>query len=101
MCIRDRRDVALALIHLAELKTEGAFNVCSGIPVSLRTVLETLAEELGRKELLDFGARPYAASEVMVLCGEASKLRETGWKPLHSDLRASLRELLTTTEQNP
>ncbi len=82
----DVRDVASALLHLATTDLSGAVNVCSGVPVTLRTVLETVAREVGRPELLRFGEREYLAGEVMNLSGVPARLSASGWRPLHADL---------------
>lgn len=37
---------------------EGAFNVCSGIPVTVRQMAEAIAADYGRPDLLRFGTRP-------------------------------------------
>ena len=88
----DVRDVASALLHLANIDLTGAINVCSGKPVTLRAVLETLAREVGHLELLQFGARAHAAGEIMYLAGDSTRLQESGWRPAHADLAASLRD---------
>lgn len=59
--LRDFLDVKEgAAMLLAALfgETQGAFNVCSGVPVSVRQLAEAIAERYGRPDLLDFGARP-------------------------------------------
>jgi dTDP-6-deoxy-L-talose 4-dehydrogenase (NAD+) len=90
----DVRDVASALIHLATSSRGGQFNVCSGTPVTLRAVIETVGRVVGRPDLLRFGARPYLEGEVMNLAGVSTKLFATGWRPAHGDLEGSLREQL-------
>ncbi|NNU43661.1 NAD-dependent epimerase/dehydratase family protein [Ramlibacter montanisoli] len=59
--IRDFLDVreAGARIALAALGDQrGALNVCSGVPVTVRQLAETIADGYGRRDLLRFGARP-------------------------------------------
>lgn len=86
-------DVAGALVHLAQPGLSGIFNVCSGVPVTLRELVLTLGGILGRPELLRFGARPYVPGEVMFLAGDPSRLRSTGWRPLCTEIRAGLKEV--------
>lgn len=74
-------DVAAGLAALLAPGASGIFNVCSGQPVTLRQVLETLADVVGGKPLLRFGARPHRAEETMFLAGDASRLRDLGWTP--------------------
>jgi len=95
----DVRDVASALVHLAGSKVEGPVNVCSGRPVSLRALLETIGTELGRPELLAFGQREYQAGEIMNLTGEPARLVASGWSPAHGDLAVSLRQSIAVATQ--
>jgi nucleoside-diphosphate-sugar epimerase len=91
----DVRDVGSALVHVAvHPELEGTVNVCSGKPVTLRTVLEVVGRELGRPELLEFGKRAYLAGEVMNLAGVPTRLFESGWQPAHGDLAASIRDAI-------
>lgn len=90
----DVRDVASALLHLAERGASGAVNVCSGNPISLRSLMEQVGRELGRPDLLLFGERPYRPGEVMNLTGRPERLLRTGWRAAHTDLALSLRETI-------
>jgi nucleoside-diphosphate-sugar epimerase len=74
-------DVAAGLIALLAPGAAGIYNVCSGEPVTLRTVLETVGDIVGRRELLRFGARPHRDNETMFLAGDSTRLRATGWSP--------------------
>jgi nucleoside-diphosphate-sugar epimerase len=74
-------DVAGGLVALLATSATGIYNICSGEPVSLRQVLETVGEIVGRKELLQFGARPHRSNETMFLAGDSSRLRALGWRP--------------------
>lgn len=58
--IRDFMDVTDAGKKIAELALvdrTGPFNVCSGIPITVRELAEQIGEELEHRELLKFGAR--------------------------------------------
>jgi len=58
--IRDFLDVSQAgsMIVNAALSGEvGPVNICSGVPISIRQLAEQIADEYGRRDLLDFGAR--------------------------------------------
>jgi dTDP-6-deoxy-L-talose 4-dehydrogenase (NAD+) len=37
---------------------QGAVNICSGIPITVRQLAEQVADEYGRRDLLKFGVRP-------------------------------------------
>ena len=59
--IRDFLDVGVAakiIAILALSEKQGAFNICSGTPISVRELAEKIADEYGRRDLLVFGARP-------------------------------------------
>jgi hypothetical protein len=75
-------------------------NVCSGEPVTLRTVLDVVGREVGRRDLLEFGKRGYVSGEVMNLAGVPDRLRNSGWRPDHADLQASIRETIAATPIN-
>lgn len=59
--IRDFLDVRVAakmIVSAALGNQQGAMNICSGIPVTVRELAEQIADEFGRRDLLQFGARP-------------------------------------------
>lgn len=58
--IRDFLDVKDAAQMIAELalgNEQGAINICSGEPITVRQLAEKIADEYGRRDLLNFGAR--------------------------------------------
>jgi nucleoside-diphosphate-sugar epimerase len=75
------RDVARAFVHLLDSAVEGSFNVCSGAPVTVRSVVETVAAELGRPDLLALGVLPARPDDPPLLVGSPLRLRATGWAP--------------------
>jgi nucleoside-diphosphate-sugar epimerase len=94
----DVRDVASALLFIATHPgAGGAVNVCSGAPISLRGLFETVGAVVGRPELLRFGERPYREGEVMNLTGRSDRLRTTGWQPSHANLAQSIRDLVAAS----
>jgi nucleoside-diphosphate-sugar epimerase len=59
--IRDYMDVSEVGKIIAEIafsSDEGCINVCSGIPITVRKLAEQVADEYGKRDLLEFGARP-------------------------------------------
>ncbi|WNO03718.1 NAD-dependent epimerase/dehydratase family protein [Rhodoferax mekongensis] len=75
-------DVAAALVHLAVGTAEsGVFNIASGQPVRLGTVVELCASHFERAEPLQLGAIPVPADDPPMLVGSADKLMATGWRP--------------------
>jgi len=57
---RDFLDVSVAgkdIVNIACSEYEGAINICSGVPVTVRALAEKIADEYHRRDLLCFGAR--------------------------------------------
>lgn len=54
----DVRDAGRRIFEISRGNATGAFNVCSGVPVTIRALAEKIAAEYGRPDLLNFGARP-------------------------------------------
>lgn len=84
-------DVARALVCLVTGPGTGAFNVASGAPVAVRDVVATLAEIIGRPELVQFGALKSRATDPPVLCADVRKLRALGFVPRYN-LRTGLED---------
>ena len=77
-------DVASALRLLLESGADGAFNVCSGTPTTVKSLITTAAEIIGRPELVRFGAVASRAWDPPVLCGDNGHLvQRTGWQPAY------------------
>ncbi len=58
--VRDFLDVSEAgrqIANVALSDKAGAFNICSGKPVTVRELAESIADEYGRRDLLKFAAR--------------------------------------------
>ena len=59
--IRDFLDVQVAgdmITEIALSSEQDAFNICSGVPLTVRQLVEQLADEYNARHLLKFGARP-------------------------------------------
>ena len=74
-------DVARALVAVAESDLVGAVNIASGSPVTVREIVERLGHLVGRPELVELGALPYAPGDPMVVAGDVAKLAGTGFMP--------------------
>ena len=71
--VRDFLDVTQAaklITDVVESDAEGPFNICSGVPVTIRQLAETIADEFGRRDLLRFGARSFNTTDPPVVLGE-------------------------------
>jgi GDP-4-dehydro-6-deoxy-D-mannose reductase len=91
----DVRDVARAYIALAEKGLAGqAYLICSGRPVSIRSILETLVELAGVTAEIVYDPARMRPSETPVLFGSHDRITAvTGWQP-QIDLRRSLADSL-------
>jgi nucleoside-diphosphate-sugar epimerase len=75
-------DVADALVAVLEAEACGAFNVGSGRPATLRDVVAVIVGQLGRADLVQFGARTPPAGDPPRVVADITKLqRETSWHP--------------------
>lgn len=88
-------DVATAIWTLANQKTQGVYNIASGNPITIRTLMEAVGEIIGGKHLIKFGTIPYRQWEPMFICGDNHKLKALGWSPEYS-LRAGLEQVAST-----
>jgi UDP-glucuronate decarboxylase len=87
-------DVASALCALIDRDVGGVVNVCSGVPVTVRQVIEAIADILERPDLVRFGQITSRGWDPRFLCGDNSRLtREAAWRP-HFDLRAGLEDTI-------
>jgi nucleoside-diphosphate-sugar epimerase len=85
-------DVARAICEAALSSVEGPVNVGSGTPVTVAEVSREIGRQIGREELLEFGAQPTLAGDPGFICADSRRLRsETGWRPRH-DLASGVRD---------
>lgn len=78
---RDFLDVGEAgrmIVEAAMGKQQGATNVCSGTPITVRQLAERIADEYGRRDLLRFGVRPGIPNDPGYIVG----VRGQGQPPL-------------------
>lgn len=73
----------------------GTFNVCTGLPTSVKEVVCTVIELTGSASVPLFGALPYRENEMWTLCGDPSKAKHN----LDWSAKVSLREGLYNTIQ--
>jgi UDP-glucuronate decarboxylase len=72
-------DVATAVRAVAESRLTGCVNIGSGEAPSVKEIVSAIGEEVGRPELLRFGAVPYYEGEPMLIVADNAKLKSTGW----------------------
>ncbi len=86
-------DVAGAVCAIAKSELTGAVNVGSGVPVTVRELVTTLADLARARERLRLGALPYREGDPMFVCANVAKLARTGFRP-RFDLESGLRDTL-------
>lgn len=75
-------DVASAFVALLESDVTGAVNIASGLPVTLRDVVEEIGEQLGKIDRIEFGAIPAPANDPPELTAAVNRLKdEVRWEP--------------------
>ncbi|MFC1665739.1 NAD-dependent epimerase/dehydratase family protein [Pseudomonadota bacterium] len=75
--IRDFIDVRISgsmIVEVALSDFQGAVNICSGIPITVRQLAEQIADEYGRRDLLRFGARPHDPLDPACVVGVKAEL---------------------------
>lgn len=77
-------DVASALCALSGSHVTGTADICSGGPVTLRSMFESIAEKIGRPELLRIGEVEYGDNEIFEAVGDPGHLEGIGWRPTRS-----------------
>ena len=84
-------DTAAGIVEVFESDAAGAVNICSGTPVRLRSIVESLVELTSFHGNVLWGAIP-GALEFPLIVGSNQKLRSLGWAP-----RVSLQDGLKQT----
>ena len=80
----DVEDIVNAYIGLIDLESSGdsVFNVCSGIPVTIGALAQTMLAASGDDRAVVFEQRAISSDDTSCLIGDNSRLMAaTGWKP--------------------
>lgn len=77
-------DIAAAFWTLTRERVAGVFNVASGEPVTMRRLMETAGEIVGRPELIEFGAVAPRTWDPPFICGDIMRMRALEWSPRHT-----------------
>lgn len=88
------QDAADALVALLESDVLGPVNIASGAPVAVLEVVQEIADQLERPNLVRLGALPASENEPPVLVADVARLRdEVRWSP-RGDLASGLAETI-------
>jgi nucleoside-diphosphate-sugar epimerase len=77
-------DVAGGFASMLESAAEGTYNISSAAPVSMRQLFTSIAERLGRPDLIEFGKMTPRAFEPPYIAGDNARLRGLGWAPRYT-----------------
>jgi nucleoside-diphosphate-sugar epimerase len=78
-------DAAEALAALLDCDASGAINIGTGMPVSLRHIVERIAEQIGRPDLLRLGALPARPDEPPLIVADIGRQAALlDWRPTTS-----------------
>lgn len=93
-------DAAGAFVKLLGSDVRGAVNIASGSGVKLKTIVEIIADIIGKPELLRIGALPASSVEPPEIVADTTRLRdEVGWQK-DFDLRKSLEKTVGWWREN-
>ncbi len=75
-------DVAAAFVALLDSDVRGVVNIASGVPLPIKDVVYTIADQLARRDLVQLGAIPSNAADPAALIADIGRLRdEVGFMP--------------------
>jgi nucleoside-diphosphate-sugar epimerase len=88
------QDAADALVALLDSDVLGPVNIASGAPVAVHEVVQKIADQLERPNLVRLGALPASENDPPLLVADVARLRdEVGWSPRY-DLASGLAETI-------
>ena len=93
-------DVAAAIWAVVQSGLTGPVNIGSGKPVTVREIIQKIAEIIGKLDLIAYGAVPYSPDDPMYVCADNKKLvQNTQWSPQY-DLEHGLRRTVAWWQAN-
>jgi nucleoside-diphosphate-sugar epimerase len=88
------KDVASAFVSLLMSNVDGPVNIASGKPIALKDIILSIADKLGKNNLVKLGALPQKENEPSVLFGDTKRLfSEVIWQPQY-DIDGGIRETI-------
>ncbi|MFB9330024.1 NAD-dependent epimerase/dehydratase family protein [Paenibacillus aurantiacus] len=93
-------DVGDAFSALLDSGVRGTVNIASGQSVRVRDLVSAIAEKVGKRELVRFGAIPFPAHEPLWMAAATERLNhEASWRPWY-DLDAGLNQTIAWWEEH-
>ena len=78
-------DVAAAFVALLDSDVQGVLNIASGVPVQVKEVIYTIADQLERRNWVQLGVVPANAGDPAALIADTGRLcDEVGFRPRYS-----------------
>ncbi len=78
------QDAASAFVSLMESDVTGPVNIASGNPITLKDIVNIIADKLNKRELVQFDESDSTLSEPKLLVADVKRLnREVGWTPIY------------------
>ena len=75
-------DAASAFCALLTSDVEGVVNIASGRPVSIKEVVELIADKMGRRDLVELSALEISETEAPLVVADTRRLaQEVAWRP--------------------
>ena len=88
-------DIADALVAILQSDLTGPVNIGAGRATQVKTLIDEVADQMGRPDLIRLGARPRPAGDPAEITADTARLRAaTNWTP-RLDLAAGIRDVLT------
>jgi len=77
-------DVAEAFVQLLDSPVTGPVNIGSGVPVSVKEIIELIGEKTGRHDLIHYGGISGSRPETPLVVADIRRLKEeVGWRRKH------------------
>jgi nucleoside-diphosphate-sugar epimerase len=87
-------DVAEGIVRALLSEHQGEIDIASGAPLPVRDLVLEIARQLGREDLVRFGARPSPVHDAPIVLGDPAPVsRVFAWSP-HYDLEAGVADTL-------
>jgi UDP-glucose 4-epimerase len=79
--VEDIADGIRIMLEQGDTPVRNVFNLGSGRSLPLRSIVESVCQELGLEVDVKFGEMPFHPHEPMHLVADISRARELGWQP--------------------
>ena len=98
MDVRDTVEAYYKILHKGEKRA--VYNVCSGVGIKLRDIIETAAQELKISPEIIVDKTRIRANEIPYIVGNNSRLKtELGWKPIFT-LKDTISDIIEYIKSN-